>query len=85
MSPHRQSREAREQKALEFLRLRGKASAAQIGWAATRGETKGGWAFAQAQNLGLAIAVALMRQGSARPTLKNEFEITEGTARHHAD
>ena len=68
-------RETREQKALAFLRLRRRASAAEIGWAAAKGEGPAGyWRFAQAQNLGLALAMQLVRDGIARATPKNEFE-----------
>ena len=61
----------------EFLRKRRQASALEIGSAAVAGE-----AWAQAPDtwkakaeIGLQIAVALTRQGVARPTRTNRFEI----------
>jgi hypothetical protein len=75
MSRRRDMSKAREAKALALLRLRRRASAAEIGWAAAKGEgARGYWRFAQAQELGLAIATQMVRDGIARPTSKNEFE-----------
>lgn len=75
MSPHRA---AREQKALAYLRQRGRASAFEIGAAAVHGER---WAnnklWHAKEAIGLSIAVALARDGTVRPTRRNEFEIVE--------
>ena len=64
----RRQRDIREAKALVYLRMRGQASALEIGAAAVRGEA---WAIPRRPwkakaHIGLTIAVALTRDGTVR-------------------
>jgi hypothetical protein len=70
-------RQERKERALAFMESFRKATALQIGAAATRGEQ---WAAKRASRraveaIGLNIAISLVRAGHLRPTHWNEFEI----------
>jgi hypothetical protein len=71
-------RDDRKAKALAFLRVRGRASALDIGAAAVRGEpwAHGPHTWKAKQEIGLIIAIDLARSGVLAPTRANEFEFT---------
>ncbi len=69
-------RDAREAKALAFLKLCGASSAVEIGRAAVRGEDRARqMPWRGLEGIGMSIAIALVRRGLVQANRCNLFEI----------